>query len=364
MRSAWIDAAFRQRWAPGLRAGAEAEKRFGSEGEPERESEPERASEAESRPEGEPETESGEGVGSAAFSPGATGRGRGGLARRVAAAVGLVTVAVAGAVAAVAALTAAPKPVLRACADPNNMPFTNARGEGFENRVLAVLADELGARLEYTWRAQRRGFVRETLRARACDVVAGLPAASEMALVTAPYYRSTYVFVQPADAVPVLSLDDPALSRLRVGVQLVGDDYANSPPAHALARRGIVTNVRGFTVYGDYRDEAPAAAIVDAVARGEVDVALVWGPLAGYFAPRLGARRGRELALRPVSPAVDPPLPFVFDMAMGVRRGNTALRDRLQGALDRRRAEVDAILAAYGVPRVDSSPVAVGGGGP
>ena len=247
--------------------------------------------------------------------------------------------------------------VLRACADPNNLPFSNRRGEGFENRLLELLAAELGARLEYTWRPQRRGFLRETLREGRCDVVAGFPTATDMALVTAPYYRSTYVFVQPRGQHLVTSFDDPALRRLRLGVQLVGDDYANSPPAHALAQRGVVGNVRGFTVYGDYRDEAPPARIVDAVARGEIDLAIVWGPLAGYFAPRLGERHGRPLAVTPVSPQIDLPfLPFVFDVSMAVRRGDEALRDRLEQALARRRGEIDTILAEYGVPRLDRPP--------
>ena len=240
--------------------------------------------------------------------------------------------------------------VLRVCADPNNLPFSNARGEGFENKLAELVARELGARLEYTWHAQRRGFVRNTLRAGACDLVPGVPSSLELVMPTRPYYRSTYVFVHRADArFTVRSFDDPVLRRLRVGVQFIGDDYANTPPAHALAARGIVRNVVGFSIYGDYREPNPPARIVDAVADGRIDVAVVWGPLAGYF-----ARRQRvPLTVVPVSPQVDVPfLPFVFDIAMGVRRDDPALRQEVEEVLRRRRAEVEAILDAYGVPRV------------
>jgi len=149
----------------------------------------------------------------------------------------------------------------------------------------------------------------------------------------------------------IRSFDDPRLRDLRVGVQMVGDDYANTPPAHALARRGIVRNVVGYTLYGDYRDPNPPARIVEAVARGDVDVAVVWGPLAGYFAKRERV----PLDLTPVSPRVDPPrLPLTFAIAMGVRQGNVALRDSLQRVLDRRRPEIRRILDDYGVPQVDA----------
>lgn len=247
---------------------------------------------------------------------------------------------------------------LRVCADPNNLPFSDEKLGGFENRIVAVLAGELGTTVEYTWWAQRRGFVRNTLRAGLCDVVPGLPSSTDLALATAPYYRSTYVFVaRPGEAARVRSFDDPALRRLTVGVQMIGDDYTNTPPAHALADRGIVDNVRGYPVYGDYREESPPGRIVEAVARGEVDLAVVWGPLAGFWAGRLET----PLELTPVSPQIDLPfLPFVFDVAMGVRRGDRALRDRLGGALRRRRGEIDAILAEYRVPRVDRP---AGGGG-
>ena len=244
-----------------------------------------------------------------------------------------------------------PPGVLRVCADPNNLPFSNQRGEGFENKIAELLAHDLGERVEYTWWAQRRGFFRNTLKAGLCDVVIGLPSGFEMALTTKPYYRSTYVFLYRKDrGLSVNSLDDPLLKSLKIGVQIVGDDQSNAPPAHALTRRHIVTNVKGYTLYGDYSRENPPARIVDAVENRDVDLAIVWGPLAGYFAKQSRV----PLEVVPVSPQIDQPfLPFVFDISMGVRREDQDLRDQLEQILDNRRADIDQILADYRVPRVD-----------
>jgi mxaJ protein len=243
------------------------------------------------------------------------------------------------------------QPELRVCADPNNLPFSNARLEGFENRLAELVARELGTEVRYTWWAQRRGFLRNTLNARACDIVIGLPTSMEMALATRPYYRSSYVFVSRRDrGLELASFDDPILARLRIGVPLVGDDGGNSPPAHALSRRGLVRNIVGYSVYGDYRAESPPSRLIRAVAAGEVDAAVAWGPVAGYFA----ARQPAALEMVPVSPQIDLPfLPFVFDMSMAVRRDDAALRDRLDRIIEERRAEIDAILEEYRVPRLD-----------
>jgi mxaJ protein len=241
---------------------------------------------------------------------------------------------------------------LRVCADPNNLPFSNERLEGFENRIVAIVADELRATPTYTWWAQRRGFVRSTLNAGLCDLVPGTARGVDMLRTTAPYYGSTYVFVTRADGPAVASLDDPLLRELRIGVQLIGDDGANTPPGHALARRDIVRNVRGYSLYGDYREPNPPARIVDAVARGEIDVALVWGPLAGYFAPR------QPVALRiaPVQPQDDGArLPMRFEVSMGVRKQDRELAAEIDAALQRRRPEIDAVLESYRVPRVPLS---------
>jgi mxaJ protein len=246
-----------------------------------------------------------------------------------------------------------PQRALRICADPNNLPFSNERGEGFENRIAELIARDLDARVEYTWHAQRRGFIRQTLRAGECDVVPGVPSSFELALPTRPYYRSTYVFVTRTDRdIDIRSLDDPALRELRIGVQVIGDDYASSPPVHAFGNRGIVNNLVGYSVFGDYTEEVPTGRIMDAVVAGDVDVAVVWGPLAGWYT------RHYDLPLRlwAVEPQIDVPfLPFVFDIAMGVRREDTELRDELDDILIRRAGEIDAILDEYGVPRLGGS---------
>jgi mxaJ protein len=246
--------------------------------------------------------------------------------------------------------TAAAQP-LRVCSDPNNLPFSNENGEGFENRLANLLARDLGTTVQYTWWAQRRGFLRNTLNAELCDVVMGYPSDAEAAATTAPYYRSTYVFVTRASRhLRIRSFNDPILRKLRIGVQLVGDDGANSPPAHALSRRGIIENVVGYSVYGDYRTNSPPSAIVGAVARGEVDVAAVWGPLAGYFA----ARQREALDVTPVQPAIDAQFPQVFDISMAARRGDKAQLARLERFIQERRVEIDRILADYHVPRVEA----------
>jgi quinoprotein dehydrogenase-associated probable ABC transporter substrate-binding protein len=242
--------------------------------------------------------------------------------------------------------------VLKVCADPNNLPFSNERRQGFENRIAELISREMKAELRYTWWAQRRGFVRNTLNTHECDLLVGVPSSFERAGTTTPYYRSSYVFVTRHDRhLRIGSFDDPALKKLSIGVQMVGDDFTNTPPAHALSKRGIIRNVHGYSVYGDYRQPNPPARIVDAVAKGEVDVAIVWGPLAGYFAKREPV----ALDIAPVSPQIDLPfLPFVFDISMGVRRGDDAFRDTLNAIIARRKPEIDSILREYGVPRLDT----------
>lgn len=235
---------------------------------------------------------------------------------------------------------------LRVCADPNNLPFSNSAGEGFENRLAQLVGDALGERVEYTWWAQRRGFIRNTLKEGRCDVVMGVPSDYGMALTTQPYYRSSYVLLYRRDrGYGLHSLDDPRLRKLKIGVHVMGSD--NPPPSIALARRGIVDNVIGYSLYGDYREANPPARLIDAVARGDVDVAIAWGPLAGYFAQQAGAR----LEVVPLPPNA-PPLPFQFSISMGVRRGDQALKNRLDAVLRQKQPQIDALLRQYGVPLV------------
>jgi quinoprotein dehydrogenase-associated probable ABC transporter substrate-binding protein len=250
--------------------------------------------------------------------------------------------------------TAAKDRELRVCADPNNLPFSNQRLEGFENEIAQLVAKDLRATVTYTWRPQRRGFVRRTLKAGKCDLVLGVPSDYDLVLATRPYYRSTYVFVYARSKhLQLRSFDDPVLRKLKIGLHAFAEGGANAPPAHALARRGIVDNVVGFAMWGEDSVESPAGRIIDAVAAGEIDVAIVWGPFAGYFARRQRA----ALEVVPVSPALDPPsLPFVYDISIGVRKGENAFKKELDGILDRRRADIQGILKRYRVPIVGMTP--------
>jgi mxaJ protein len=240
----------------------------------------------------------------------------------------------------------------RVCADPENFPFSNRQLEGFENKIADLIAKELGASPTYIWWGQRRGFIRNTMKATLkearCDVVIGVPKGYDLVRWTKPYYRSTYVFVYPqSKGFQIKSLDDPILRRLRIGVHLLGDDYENPPPVHELAKRGLVDNVVGYDTF--YSRENPPSRIIDAVASGEIDVAIVWGPAAGYFAKQQHV----PLELVPV-PSGKGDLPFAFDISMGVRQGDEELKTQLEKVLDRKQAEIRKILEDYGVPLMDS----------
>jgi mxaJ protein len=243
---------------------------------------------------------------------------------------------------------AAPMQALRVCADPDNLPFSHEDGSGFENRIAQLVADDFGLPLQYAWLPDRRGFVRKTMGAGLCDLIVGVPVEFERTMNTRPYYRSSYVLVEPAgDAQPPRDFADPRLRRWRIGVQLVGDDGATTPPGHALAEAGATDNVVGYPIPG----EQPAAArMVRALAQGDLDAAFVWGPQAGYYAQHAA----RPLQLRYVPPPASlAHQPFSFAIAMGVRRGDRALRDRLNDFIARRQPDIDRILADYGVPRTE-----------
>ncbi|MET3996581.1 mxaJ protein [Bradyrhizobium sp. S3.9.2] len=249
---------------------------------------------------------------------------------------------------------------LRVCADPNNLPFSNSAEAGFENKLATLVAAHFSEKVSYTWWAQRRGFIRNTLKADKCDVVMGVPAGYDLVETTKPYYRSTYVFVTRQDRqLDLSSLIDPRLHHLAIGVHLIGDDGNNPPPAQALGDQGIVDNVRGYSIYGDYRKPNPPARLIEAVESGDIDVAAAWGPLAGYFAQH-------SLVPLTVTPIRDTerfaPQQFQFAIAMGVRKGDHALRDRLDAFIDEHRSAVNALLRSYGVPLVDMPVTASGGG--
>lgn len=257
--------------------------------------------------------------------------------------------------------------VLRVCGDPNNMPFSNEKREGLENQIAAAVAQDLGWQLEYVWWPHQRGLVKRVLDTERCDVLVGIPKGYDLVGWTKPYYRTGYVIAYQKDRIPagVRSLDDPVLKTLKVGVQV------NTPPHLALGERGMVgDNVVAYQLMFDpnyHPEDYPGRQIEDLIA-GRIDVALVWGPLAGYFQKKKGAD---TLVLVPIEgpgggdvgkKGDDKGLPFAFDISMGVRKANTALKARLEQALDRKQGEIKAILEDFGVPLLPLAASAPAGG--
>ncbi|MGA9586502.1 MAG: substrate-binding domain-containing protein [Terracidiphilus sp.] len=240
--------------------------------------------------------------------------------------------------------------VLRVCADPNNLPYSNEQRQGFENKIAELIAKDLGVDLTYFWFPQREAFFRKTLNAGVCDVVMGVPYSFDEAEATRPYYRSTYVFISRSDRhLNITSFDDPRLRTLKIGVHILGEQNDSLPPVHALINRGIVNNLVGFSIFGNLDESNPASDLIKAVGDGKVDVAIAWGPLAGYFSRHSAI----PLNITPVAEdRQNPKLPFRFDIGIGVRPGNFALRERLDQEILRRRSEITQILSAYGVPQI------------
>lgn len=244
---------------------------------------------------------------------------------------------------------AQPQRVLRVCAAPDNLPFSNWRGEGFENRLAELVAREMKATLEYVWCPPHGGPAHEIVESGLADVVMGVPPGLGRLRTTRPYYFTSYVFVYRRDAFPVRSFDDPALRIMRIGVQMAGNDFVHTLPAHALAVRGHVENIRGYAFSLERPQDNPATEMLRAVARGELDVAVAWGPVAGYFSSQQRA----PLEMAPVMPERDGPgLPFVFAIAIGLRPSEHALRAEIELVLRRHSAEIDRILDEFNVPRV------------
>jgi mxaJ protein len=232
---------------------------------------------------------------------------------------------------------------LRVCGDPNNMPFSNEKLEGIENKIAEVVAKDLGETVTYFWWPHQRGVVKRVLNAKHCDVMLGIPKGYDPVTWTRPYYRTGYVMAYRKDRkLKLRSLDDPALKTLKIGVQV------NTPPHDALGRRGIADNVVGYQLMFDsnfHAEEYLGKEIEDLIA-GTIDVAMVWGPIAGYFAKKKGA----PLEIVPIDDPADTGLPFAFDIAMGVRKGDKQLKEQLEGALARRHDEIEHVLADFGVP--------------
>jgi mxaJ protein len=232
---------------------------------------------------------------------------------------------------------------LRVCGDPNNMPFSNEKLEGIENKIAVVLAKDLGRSVVYTWWPHQRGVVKRVLNTRRCDVMIGIPKGYDLVAWTKPYYRTGYVIAYRKDRkIKVTSLDDPAMKTLKVGVQV------NTPPHDALGQRGIVDNVVGYQLMFDsnfHAEDYPGKLVEDLIA-GNIDVGMVWGPIAGYFA----AKKGAPLVLVPIEDHADTADRFTFEISVGVRKGNTELKAKLEESLARRHDEIEQILKDFGVP--------------
>ena len=243
---------------------------------------------------------------------------------------------------------------LRVCVDPYDMPLSNDREEGFENKIAHVVASDLNARVVNFWWPQRRGFLRSSILAGFCDVMIQAPVGLDPVATTKPYFRSTYYFVYRSDrGLAIRSLDDTLLKHLRIGVNLIGYDYTNTPPAHALGPRGII----GLVGFGSFFNPDPRADhpedIIQAVAKDSIDVAIVWGPKAGYWAKR--APVPLTLVALPDSDPVSG-MPFARDMAMAVRHRDKELKARLDSVIDRRHSEIVKILQDYNVPMIEMHP--------
>jgi mxaJ protein len=235
---------------------------------------------------------------------------------------------------------------LKVCAEPNNMPFSNNRGEGFENKIANLVALDMGATAKFVWAYEWRGFVRKGLNAGLCDVIPGVPASFDRVQATNPYYMASYAFVQSENTVPITSFDDAKLRDSRIGVQLVGSDSANTPPMNELARRGITGGIRGYMVFGDWSKPDPLLPIVAGVAHHDVDIAVVWGPVADYYA---------ALQSPPLRVTHIDDLPTMsFPISMGVRKTDKALANEISRSLERRKDDISKILAEY---HIQSSPL-------
>ncbi len=236
--------------------------------------------------------------------------------------------------------------VIRVCADPDNMPLSNQKGEGYEQKIAELVAKEWNAKIEYAWWPVRRGFFSRALNGRYCDIAIQAPVAFDMAGVTKPYFRSGYVFVTRKNSgLDIKSLADPRLKKLKIGVNLLNSDAENTPPAMALSRYGVVGNLVGYSTF--YTETERPEDIINDVARKKTDIAIVWGPLAGYFAKTSPV----PLSVIPLAERDSlSDYPFRFNIGMGVRRRDRALRDSLQTVLERKAPEIQAILKQYGVP--------------
>ena len=244
---------------------------------------------------------------------------------------------------------------LRVCADPNNLPLSDRKGEGYENRIAQLIGKDLGLPVEYTWAPQRMGFIRNTLRAPdgnggyKCDVIIGVPADYELTATTRPYLHSSWVMVFPdrpelasvKNAEDILALPAELLRRLRFGA------FTQTQAFDWLFKHNFFEQTLTYPALSPDPDEYPGQIIQDDLTDGKIDVALVWGPIGGYFAKR----SARPLRMVPFTST--PEYRFDYLLAFGVRHPDKQWRDTLDGVIARHQAEIDRILEDYGVPRLE-----------
>ncbi len=235
--------------------------------------------------------------------------------------------------------------VLRVCSDPHKLPFSNEAGEGFENKIADVIADELKVPVEYTWFPDSTGFVRMTLFSKRCDLIVGYVQGDEMVLNSNAYYRSTYAIVTKpgSDLDGVNNLADPKLKDKRIGL------VANTPPGFLMAKHGLMGKAKPYPLVIDTRFDNSADAMTKDLRAGEIDAAILWGPYAGYY----GATGGEKLNVLPLQ--LDPELStkVSYGITLGVRPSDTDWKKQLNLILVKRRGDIEKILIAYGVPLVD-----------
>jgi len=235
--------------------------------------------------------------------------------------------------------------VLRVCADPANMPFSNEKREGFENKIADIIGAELGVPVEYTWFPQAVGFTRNTLLAKRCDVIIGTGQGDELVLNTNALYRSAYALVyKPGKGLDgVDSIFDPRLKGKSVGV------VQGTPSATLVAKAGLMDHARPFRLMVDRRYDDPSAEIVKAIRDGEIDAAIMWGPIAGYYA----SHGGEKLTVVPLINDAGKAGRLDFRITMGVRQGDDLWKRKLNDIIRKRQADIDKVLLEYGVPMID-----------
>jgi quinoprotein dehydrogenase-associated probable ABC transporter substrate-binding protein len=234
---------------------------------------------------------------------------------------------------------------LRVCADPNNLPFSNQAGQGFENRIAEFLAKSLGKELAYTYYPGASGFVRNTLNAHLCDVIIGMPQGNDLIQPSNPYYRASYAIVsrKGAELEGLASLNDPRLKERPHRIGLV----AGTPPATVLARNGLVGQVKPYALMVDTRFESSSAAMIADLEKGDIDIAILWGPIAGYYAKKAGD------ALRVAPIGDEKGAAMSFRIGFGVRHSDQNWKRELNQFISKNEPALQKILADYGVPLID-----------